>query len=468
MLVPSLTVAPLVWLGVHQLLAYNLLLLSAFALSGAAMFLLVRSLTRQTGAALVAGFVFAFLPYRFMHYAHLELQMAQWMPLCLWALHRTISGGRLRDGLLTGAFFALQTLSSFYYGIFFVDLPGSCRCRCCGSARLAASDVRARAPLAAGAVLAAVVVAPFTKPYFDARKSVGERPTSEVEFYSATPQNYLAAHPRNALLRKAHAGSGAARNASCSRASSFRARGRRPVAAALGGAHRLCRRPRRGVRDVARLSTACCIPWLHATTRCPTAGCAYRRAWRFSSASRSPSWPASAWRGCRGACAGPGCPPSPRAALALVFVEYRSDLTLKDVWTAAAAGLRRARRRTPQTVVLELPLIDPDIALEPIYMYFSTFRWRLLVNGYSGFSRTRSPPEELMATFPDAASVAELRRREGGLPDRARRVLLRRRIQPPRERLDESRSFQLVGPSRWEGRETRLYRVLEVERRDDG
>ncbi len=64
MLVPSLTVAPLLWLGVHQLLAYNLLLLSGFALSGAAMFLLVRSLTQHTGAALVAGFVFAFLPYR--------------------------------------------------------------------------------------------------------------------------------------------------------------------------------------------------------------------------------------------------------------------------------------------------------------------------------------------------------------------------------------------------------------------
>ena len=55
MLVPSLTVAPLLWLGVHQLLVYNLLLLSGFALSGAAMFLLVRSLTQHTGAALVAG-----------------------------------------------------------------------------------------------------------------------------------------------------------------------------------------------------------------------------------------------------------------------------------------------------------------------------------------------------------------------------------------------------------------------------
>src|SRR6185295_18715759 len=118
MVVPGLMAAPLVWLGVHQLLTTNLLLLSGFFFSGAAMFLLVWSLTRHVPAALVAGFVFAFLPYRFMHYAHLELQMAQWMPLCLWALHRTITRGRLVDGLLTGLFLALQTLSSWYYGIF--------------------------------------------------------------------------------------------------------------------------------------------------------------------------------------------------------------------------------------------------------------------------------------------------------------------------------------------------------------
>ena len=114
MLVPALTAAPLVWLGVHPLLASNLLLLSGFALSGAGMFLLVWSLTRHVPAALLAGFVFAFLPYRFMHYAHLELQMAQWMPMCLWALHRTIVRGRVGDGLLAGLFLALQTLSSWY------------------------------------------------------------------------------------------------------------------------------------------------------------------------------------------------------------------------------------------------------------------------------------------------------------------------------------------------------------------
>ena len=170
-LVPALTVVPLIWLGVPQLVAYNLLLLSGFALSGIGMFVLVRSLTGQIGAALVAGFVFAFLPYRYMHYAHLELQMAQWMPLCLWAFHRTLKSGRLRDGILTGLFFALQTLSSIYYGLFFatfmvpfagVLLIAAGRDRAIGAIR----------PLLAGAALAGVLVAPLALPIYR-REAIG-------------------------------------------------------------------------------------------------------------------------------------------------------------------------------------------------------------------------------------------------------------------------------------------------------
>ena len=207
MLVPALMGAPLIWLGVPQLVAYNLLLLSGFALSGIGMFVLVRSLTGSAGAALVAGFVFAFLPFRFVHYAHLELQMAQWMPLCLWALHRTIQHGRIRDGLMTGLFFALQTLSAMDHAIFFATflIPLVAALLIAGGRdRL----IRAIRPLVAGALLAGVLVAPLAIPYLEARQAVGERPEWEVKFYSATPANYLAAHPRNALFGKLTAGWG--------------------------------------------------------------------------------------------------------------------------------------------------------------------------------------------------------------------------------------------------------------------
>ena len=207
MLVPALMAAPLLWLGVSQIVAYNLVFLASFALSGAAMFLLVRSLTGHSGAAVVAGFIFAFLPYRYMHYPHLELQVAQWMPLCLWALHRTIRSGRLRDGLLTGLFLALQALSSLYYGIFLATFMVPV-----GAALLIgqrASSIKASIrSLAAGGVLAAVLIVPVILPYLAVRHNVGERTVSEITFYSATAQNYLAAHPQNVVFgsRTSHLG----------------------------------------------------------------------------------------------------------------------------------------------------------------------------------------------------------------------------------------------------------------------
>jgi hypothetical protein len=155
------------------------------------------------------------------------------------------------------------------------------------------------------------------------------------------------------------------------------------------------------------------------------------------------------------------------AALALVFVEYRSNLTLKEIWLSPPA-VYDALPEGPRTVVLELPLIRPDISLEPYYMYFSTFRWRTLINGYSGFQpQSYAALVEMMADFPDAESIAELRRRD------VEYVIVHGAFYTALEysrvvrRLDESRHFQLVAPFRWEGRETRLYRLLGAPRSDE-
>jgi hypothetical protein len=79
------------------------------------MFALARAITQDFGAAVIAALVFAFDPFRFSHYSHLELQFTCWMPLALLALFRTLSVARPRDGLATGIFVSLQALSSLYY-----------------------------------------------------------------------------------------------------------------------------------------------------------------------------------------------------------------------------------------------------------------------------------------------------------------------------------------------------------------
>src|ERR1700741_5455584 len=88
LIVPGAIAAPLHWAGVNPIVVYNLVFLSGFALSGVGVALLVRRLTRSAGAAIVAGIVFAFAPYRIDHYAHAQLQQTAFIPLALWAFHR--------------------------------------------------------------------------------------------------------------------------------------------------------------------------------------------------------------------------------------------------------------------------------------------------------------------------------------------------------------------------------------------
>ena len=65
--------AQIVWAGVSAVLVHNLLVLFSFVACGVAMYALVLELTRSRPAAWVAGAIYAFQPYRFGHYAQLEL-----------------------------------------------------------------------------------------------------------------------------------------------------------------------------------------------------------------------------------------------------------------------------------------------------------------------------------------------------------------------------------------------------------
>src|SRR5215471_9358622 len=120
LLLPAVLTAPLAWLGAGPILVYNLVFLSGFAISGVGMALLVRSLTGNGRAGIVSGIIFAFLPYRIDHYAHMQLQQTQCLPFAMWAFHRLLQSGRMRDGALFGAFTAGQMLSCMYYGLLLI------------------------------------------------------------------------------------------------------------------------------------------------------------------------------------------------------------------------------------------------------------------------------------------------------------------------------------------------------------
>jgi len=196
MLLEGLVAAPMLWAHISPSLAYNIVLLLGFIGSGVGMFVLARHLTGSVGAALVAPSVFTAMPYRIEHLMHLELQWAMFIPLSMWAVHRTMESGQWRHGLLVGLFLWLQFLSCVYYGVFlsltlvlFVPLlltfKGHVEFR------------RFAPPLATGAALAALLTLPYGIPYAAASQTVGARPLDEITHYSALPISYLATSELN-------------------------------------------------------------------------------------------------------------------------------------------------------------------------------------------------------------------------------------------------------------------------------
>lgn len=113
----SLLVLPVTWLlGVFA--GYNFLVFLSFILAGLGMFLLVRYLTKNNLAALLAGAIFAFSPYHLVRaYQHWDLAQIQWLPFLLLFLLRFQDRRKITDLFLAFIFFLLN-FTSLVYGLF--------------------------------------------------------------------------------------------------------------------------------------------------------------------------------------------------------------------------------------------------------------------------------------------------------------------------------------------------------------
>ncbi|MGH9253702.1 MAG: hypothetical protein ACRD3C_03945 [Vicinamibacterales bacterium] len=494
MLLPAMAAAPVLWLGMHQVLVYQLLLFACIVLSGVTMFLLVRTLTARSDAALVAGLLFAFCAFRFgAHYSHLELQVTFWMPLGLLWFHRAIATYRWRDGLLTGLVVALQGLSSLYYGLFFSILlvcltvilwvigPHSGPRRAerakptlstsrglCGISRAEPVpgyvDIRRAArPLLAGALLAAAVLVPTTIPYWQNRSVLGERPEDEVREFSAVPADYLVPHGRSVYPR-ARPGDNPERELFPGLVPvALAAIGLAPPLSAVrlaylgglvlavdasfgldGAVYWYLYRyvlPFRGLRAPARFAV------IVALTLSVLAGFGVARIARRVTR-----------------------PMLQRALVVglalLALVEARPVLSLEPLWRqpprvyAALPGGRAS-------VLAEFPLPSPDGVFgdDFRYMYFSTFHWNRLINGATGFL-----PEgylafrKLMREFPSDRAIRVLRARGVEFLTVHGRFYESSEFARVTADLDRRSSLRLVTVDQWEGSEVRLYRL----EREDG
>lgn len=407
-LLQGLFAAPLIWAGVSSATAYNIVLLVSIALSGATMFLYARELTGNWRAAIVAGIVFAFAPFRFDHFHHLELQATIFIPLTLWWLERAFASGRAVDVYGAIGSLACQVLSGIYYAVFLatalliiiplrvVALPPERRRRL----------VR---PVVVGLVIASVVVGPYLGVYSLNRGALGDRSLDDVRLYSATLTNYLSTPTDNFV----HGGWSGPLGQNERRLSpglvalllAFVGFGfdRRRLTIALIGTIGIVislgintpvyqwlldiGAPYRGLRVPARAAILVCT------------AVAALAAYGWSSIESHLKWKTVA----------------SGLIASLLLVEYATRLESWLILPTQPAAVYRWLAERPRSVVVEFPVSTPDrlnVIHDSLYMFGSTTHWQPILNGYSGyFPQSFFELLEHYRTFPDDRSMAYLKSR---------------------------------------------------------
>ena len=410
MIVEGLVGAPLLWAGVPPVLVHNDLLLGAIVTSGVGMFVLMQMLTGSAAAGILSAIVFAFVPYRFEHYMHMELQWTMWMPWSFWALHRTLATRSWRHGFLTGLFLSLQMLSSIYYGVFLSTLLGVCAVLLliAQPSKLLWPSIKALLP---GALLAVVICGAYALPYLETKSATGGRSEVELMAFSARPSSYLVATPDNVLWGRAFASRG--------RLERRLFPGVLVVILAMVG---LLLRPPPKVALVYLVALV-----MSFDMSLGLSGHIYRVLYEhvpfyqglralarlgifvvfFLAALAAYGYVALAEL----------LPSKARLALAvglgaLLLLEYRVRPLELVPYPNSPPPLYAWLSTQPRGVVAELPMRTSGLpGSDPAYSYLSTFHWMPIVNGYSGFY----PASYLgrlddLAAFPDEESINRLRR----------------------------------------------------------
>ncbi len=118
MVVQGLLAAPVLALGGSPVLAYNLVLLAGFVLTGTAFCWLTFRWTGSWSAGVLAGSLAAFNAHVLVRMTHLQTQHPEFIAVMLFAADRLFTSRRFRDAVMLGAAFALQGLTSIYLLVF--------------------------------------------------------------------------------------------------------------------------------------------------------------------------------------------------------------------------------------------------------------------------------------------------------------------------------------------------------------
>jgi hypothetical protein len=176
----------------NAIAGYNFLFLSSFVASALATCWVLRRCGLSWVAAVLGGWMFAYSPFRLTQTPHLQILIAQWIPLTLWFWDRLLTRRTAKNAVLFLLFYLL-TLSGGCYLAYMIHFPLAAILvsRALEQRRelIAVRSLRLFVPVA---LVAGAAVAALFLPYIRISRSLGlTRTPAEVQEFGATLVSYF-------------------------------------------------------------------------------------------------------------------------------------------------------------------------------------------------------------------------------------------------------------------------------------
>jgi hypothetical protein len=192
----ALIVLPFHLAGLSSLTVYNIALLLGFAFSGYGAFVLARTITHSTPAALIAGVIHGFASFKIAHVQHLQIVWSGWLPLLLAAILLYWREPRPRNAALVGGVFVMNGLTNIHWLLF----GGFALVMTIAFLQFARPRQGHWKQLLGALALSSLVLLRFLIPYQTVANTYGaRRTTGEARRMSAAPVHWLVGSSRNVV-----------------------------------------------------------------------------------------------------------------------------------------------------------------------------------------------------------------------------------------------------------------------------
>jgi hypothetical protein len=176
----------------NAIAGYNVLFFTAFVATALAVCWVCRRTGLSWPASLLAGWMYAFSPFRLSHLSHIQILIAQWAPLTLWFWDRLLAERTAKNAARFLAFYVLSLTGGCYLA-YMIHIPLLVlllnRAGVEGRGIVSGRSLRILVPV--GLIAGAVVLALFL-PYLRIARSLRlERTEEEVWKFGATPASYV-------------------------------------------------------------------------------------------------------------------------------------------------------------------------------------------------------------------------------------------------------------------------------------